>query len=105
MENLITNAVKFGAAETPITISWNSEIAAIEVTVQNEGPVIPEQEIPRLFQQFRRARSEDTPPVWGVGLTVVKGVVDAHKGKIHMASAEEKEHASLSKFPVRHRLA
>jgi signal transduction histidine kinase len=90
VENLITNAVKFGAAETPITISWDSGIAAIEVTVQNEGPVIPEQEIPRLFQKFRRATSKDisTPPGWGLGLTVVKGVVDAHKGKIHVASAE-----------------
>lgn len=90
VENLITNAVKFGAAETPITISWDFGIAAIEVTVQNEGSVIPEQEIPRLFQQFRRATSKDTstPPGWGLGLTVVKGVVDAHKGKIHVASAE-----------------
>ncbi|RPH79226.1 MAG: hypothetical protein EHM80_08375 [Nitrospiraceae bacterium] len=90
VENLITNAVKFGAAETPITISWDSGIAAIEVTVQNEGPVIPEQETPRLFQQFRRATSKDTstPPGWGLGLTVVKGVVDAHNGKIHVASAE-----------------
>jgi signal transduction histidine kinase len=90
VENLITNAVKFGAAGTPITIGWDSGIEAIEVTVHNKGPVIPEQEIPRLFQKFRRATSQDTsaPQGWGLGLTVVKGVVDAHNGKIHVASAE-----------------
>ena len=89
VENLITNAVKFGAAGTPITISWKSGLAAIEVTVQNEGPVITEEEIPRLFQKFRRAASNDTstPPGWGLGLTLVKGVVDAHHGKIHVTSA------------------
>jgi signal transduction histidine kinase len=90
VENLITNAVKFGAAGTPITISWESGMKAIIITVQNEGPVIPELEIPRLFQKFRRAASNETstPPGWGLGLTLVKGVVDAHKGKIHVTSAE-----------------
>jgi signal transduction histidine kinase len=90
VENLITNAVKFGAAGAPITLSWESGIAAIKVTVQNEGPVIPEEEIPGLFQKFRRAPSNGTStlPGWGLGLTLVKGVVDAHHGKIHVTSAE-----------------
>ena len=59
VENLITNAVKFSAAEMPITISWKSSIATIEVTVLNEGAVIPEEEIPRLFKNSdapRRAK-------------------------------------------------
>lgn len=89
VENLIVNAVKYGADETPITISWNSSIETIKVTVLNEGAVIPDQEIPRLFQKFRRAMSSevDTRQGWGLGLTLVKGVVDAHKGKIDVASA------------------
>ncbi len=63
---------------------------AIEITVQNEGPVIPEEEIPTLFQKFRRGTSNDTstPPGWGLGLTLVKGVVDAHHGKIRVTSTE-----------------
>ena len=90
VENLITNAVKFGTKGTPITVSWESGTKAINITVQNEGPVIPEEEIPRLFQKFRRAASNDggTPPGWGLGLTLVKGVVDAHHGKIRVTSAE-----------------
>jgi signal transduction histidine kinase len=90
VENLITNAVKFGAKGTPITVSWDAGMHAIAITVQNEGPVIPEEDIPHLFQKFRRAASNDpsTPPGWGLGLTLVKGVVDAHHGKIHVTSAE-----------------
>jgi len=91
VENLIVNAVKYGADETPITISWNSSIETIEVTVHNEGAEIPDHEIPRLFQKFRRATSSEeagTRPGWGLGLTLVKGVVDAHNGKIDVASAE-----------------
>ena len=37
VENLVTNAVKFGAAGTPIAVSWESGMKAIEITVQNEG--------------------------------------------------------------------
>jgi signal transduction histidine kinase len=90
VENLISNAEKFGAAGTPITVGWKSGTEAIQVSVSNEGPVIPEKEIPRLFQKFRRAPTNDTstPPGWGLGLTLVKGVVDAHHGKIHVTSAE-----------------
>jgi signal transduction histidine kinase len=90
VENLIANAVKFGADDRPITVSWELGMKAVEITVQNEGPVIPEEEIPRLFQKFRRAASNDTSrsPGWGLGLTLVKGVVDAHHGKIHVTSAE-----------------
>jgi signal transduction histidine kinase len=90
VENLVTNAVKFGAAGTPITISWKSGVDAVEMTVHNEGPVIPQEDIPGLFQRFQRAASNDTTPPrgWGLGLTLVKGVVDAHHGKIRVTSAE-----------------
>lgn len=53
VENLITNAVKFSTKETPITVSWETGMKTIDITVQNEGPVIPEEEIPRLSQKFR----------------------------------------------------
>jgi len=44
-----------------------------------------------LFQSFKRSKStqEGIKTGWGLGLTLVKGVVDAHKGKIHVESAPE----------------
>jgi signal transduction histidine kinase len=90
VENLIDNAVKYGSSGTPIKVSLKGGVEAIEITIHNEGPALTEDEIPRLFQNFQRAtRAEDgTQSGWGMGLTVVKGVVEAHKGKIRVESRE-----------------
>ncbi len=92
VENLVGNAVKYGASGTAIKVSLKGGRKAVEMTVHNEGSVLTEQEIPRLFQNFGRAtRAEDgTQSGWGLGLTVVKGVVEAHKGKIRVESGEGK---------------
>ena len=89
-ENLIENAVKYGASQTPITVSLKHDKSCVEINVHNEGPVISESEIPLLFKQYKRSKSaqDATKTGWGIGLTVVKGVVDAHKGKVRVESAE-----------------
>ena len=91
-ENLIENAVKYGASQTPVIISLRHDKSSVEIIVHNEGPRIPEHEIPHLFQQYGRSKSarEGTAIGWGIGLTLVKGVVDAHKGKVRVESAEGK---------------
>ncbi|MDR4479014.1 MAG: sensor histidine kinase [Nitrospira sp.] len=90
VENLIGNAVKYGASGTPIRVSLRGETASVEITVHNEGSVISDDEIPQLFEKFGRSKSavEGTQTGWGLGLTVVKGVVDAHRGKVRVQSAE-----------------
>jgi signal transduction histidine kinase len=89
VENLIGNAVKYGNSDTPITIVLRPGTAAAELIVHNEGPPISEAEIPLLFQIYRRSRSaqEGTKTGWGLGLTLVKGVVDAHKGSVRVESS------------------
>ena len=66
VENLIGNAVKYGTPGTPIKVSLKGGIETVETTVHNEGSVLTEHEIPRLFQNFGRAtRAEDgTQPGW-----------------------------------------
>jgi len=88
IENLLGNAVKYSTPETPITISLRRVATSVELIVHNQGPPILEAEIPYLFQQYRRSKAahEGTQPGWGLGLTLVKGVVDAHKGTIHVES-------------------
>lgn len=88
VENLVGNAIKYSTPESIITLSLGYEKKAVVLTVHNEGKPIPENEIPLLFQNFRRAKSanEGTKTGWGLGLTVVKGVVEAHKGKIRVES-------------------
>lgn len=88
VENLIDNAVKYGSSGAPIKVSLKGDGGAIEIAVHNEGSVLTEDEIPRLFDKFKRSghAKEGTPSGWGMGLTVVKGVVEAHQGKIRVES-------------------
>ncbi len=96
VENLIVNAINYGERARPITVSMRRSKLGIEIEVHNEGPKIPQKEIPLLFQQYRRAHSAQAggQHSWGLGLTLVKGVVDAHKGKIRV----ESEHDSGTSF-------
>ena len=91
VENLIDNAVKYGAEGSPITVSVKESAPAVEICVHNEGSYIPESEIPRMFEKFRRSElsQEGTHPGWGLGLTLVQAVVEDHHGRIRVHSSEE----------------
>ena len=106
VENLVGNAVKYGTPETPITVSLRRGKTAAEVTVHNQGPPIAENELPRLFEQYRRSKraQEGTKTGWGLGLTLVKGVVDAHKGSIRVESSEAKGTSFILEIPFARRL-
>lgn len=90
VENLIDNAAKYGTEGAPITVSVQGNLSTVEITVHNEGSFIAKSEIPQLFEEFRRSHStqEGTQPGWGLGLTLVKAVMDDHKGQIRVRSGE-----------------
>ena len=101
VENLIGNAVKYSTPKTPITISLRNKNTFVEIEVHNQGSFIAAKEIPVLFQYYRRSKSaqEGTKSGWGIGLTLVKGVVDAHQGKIRVESAEKKGTSFILEIP------
>ena len=81
IRNLIDNAVKFGKrAGVAITTTPRS----IEITIDDEGPGIPEQELTRVFQPFYRveaSRSLETGGT-GLGLAIALSTVQAHGGEL-----------------------
>ena len=101
VENLIGNAVKYSTPQTPITVSLRKTDTSVLLTVHNKGPAIPEGEQPILFQQFRRTKTaqESTNTGWGLGLTLVKGVVDAHQGTVRVESAAGKGTSFIIELP------
>jgi PAS domain S-box-containing protein len=91
MENLINNAVKYGSADHPITV--RTELVGedqISISVHNFGKAITPEEQVTLFEQFKRSKSAQASckQGWGVGLTLVRGIVEAHGGKITVQSTE-----------------
>ena len=80
--NLLENAVKYTPAGSPITISAVVDNQTIVVEVADRGPGLPPGEEARIFDKFYR--SVGAPPGGGVGLglTICRGIVQAHGGRI-----------------------
>jgi K+-sensing histidine kinase KdpD len=84
---LIDNASKYAPAETTITVRVDrSEGEMIQITVEDQGPGIPSHLRERVFEKFYQTtdggRNSDRPEGIGMGLSIAKGIVDAHGGRI-----------------------
>jgi signal transduction histidine kinase len=88
INNLISNALKFSHENTIIVVGANRANGFVEVFVQDQGQGIPDDELPNLFTEFGRTSVEATngEPCTGLGLCIVKKIVEAHGGSISVAS-------------------
>lgn len=87
-DNLINNAIKYGAEGKRILVDVEADDTLVTVSVTNYGYVIPENELPFLFQKFyrvERSRSSATGGT-GLGLAIAKNIVDMHGGDIQVSS-------------------
>jgi signal transduction histidine kinase len=101
IENILSNAVKYRAPGTPITIhlSQNAQNAVIEF--HNLGAPIAVSEQRDLFRSWRSSTRGRTPKGWGIGLAFVKGIVDALNGSIQVESTETKGTTFTVTLPIR----
>jgi two-component system, OmpR family, sensor histidine kinase KdpD len=80
--NLLDNALKYSRPEAPIRVQARLVKEGLEVSVSDDGDGIPEHEIPNAFEKFNRAgRTSETGGI-GLGLSICKGLVEAHHGRI-----------------------
>jgi signal transduction histidine kinase len=84
MENLLTNAVKYGTGGTPIVVAVEHATSEIAVAVTNDGQELAPAELSRLFQRFQRAPSAKLKGIdgTGLGLYITRSLVEAHGGRI-----------------------
>jgi signal transduction histidine kinase len=100
LSNLLSNAAKYGYPDTPIDVRLSRHGEMLEVTVSNEGPGIPPDEVSRLFSRFartRRAEHGETPGL-GLGLYICRGIIDAHGGQLWVEC--EPEHRTHFRFTL-----
>jgi signal transduction histidine kinase len=86
VKNLVGNAVKYSPAGTRVRVAARARRApsAVEITIEDEGPGIAEDDLPRVFEPYYRAAGASAKAGGlGLGLAVVKSLVDAHGGEIH----------------------
>ena len=89
--NLIENAIKYAKEGTPITLDYEIEENKLVVSVQNEYDIIPREKLKTLFDKFTRLDDSTTRTTrgTGLGLYIVKGLVEAMGGEIRLYSNED----------------
>jgi PAS domain S-box-containing protein len=88
LENLATNAIKYGSKDTPITISLTALDKWVELRIHNIGGELSLTEQKHLFDLFQRTKTAMASghPGWGIGLPLVKGIIETHGGRVWVES-------------------
>ena len=83
--NLITNVMKY-APGTAVQVHARRTREHLEIVVQDEGPGIPKDKLATVFERFERAVSSRNISGLGLGLFIVRQIIEAHHGDIHVES-------------------
>jgi K+-sensing histidine kinase KdpD len=88
VDNLLQNAVKFSAGPPAIEVTGNREDGRVRLVVKDHGIGIPPSARPRLFEKFYRVNDPELNNVvgTGIGLYLVRQVVEGHGGRVEVAS-------------------
>ncbi|MCR2806364.1 sensor histidine kinase [Paenibacillus soyae] len=85
-ENLLTNAIKYNKPGGKIRIRTERERKQVNVTFEDTGIGIAEQDLPHVFERFYRADASRSTNGTGLGLSIVKETVVLHQGEIRISS-------------------
>jgi two-component system phosphate regulon sensor histidine kinase PhoR len=94
--NLLSNAIKYSPKGAWAKVAAAQQNGSVSIAVQDNGLGIPKESIPRLFEKFYRVRCDDRKDIigTGLGLSLVKQIIDVHRGTIRV----ESEHGKGSTF-------
>jgi signal transduction histidine kinase len=89
VHNLVENAIKYGRADTQITVRVHESHDRVHLSVHNFGEPIPPNEQAILFQPYQRATAAERSGKsgWGLGLALVEVIAEAHGGVVNVESA------------------
>ena len=87
-DNLLTNAIKYSPPGTTITVGGRFTASSVTIFVRDEGAGIPQDQIDKVFDRFYRIDDSLTRRAHGtgLGLYLVKAIVEAHGGEIAVKS-------------------
>lgn len=104
LDNLLLNAVKYSHSGTEVTVEAKKENGHIIIMVKDEGQGIPKSDLEKIFGFFQTSTVVPTggEKVSGIGLAVVKGIVEAHGGSVSVESEEGKGSTFCVRLPCRY---
>ena len=100
--NLLSNAIGFSPEDGTITLSCRSEKNGVAISVQDNGLGIPEEEQASVFERFQTRSKGSRHRGAGLGLSLVKSIVELHKGRIGLRSTPGAGTTVTVTLPRRH---
>lgn len=99
--NFLSNALKYSAPNTRVSLRLEQADNAVVTRITDEGPGIPPEELPHLFERYYRARAtQQSKEGLGLGLYITKGLVDAHGGQMWAESEPGKGSSFYFTLPL-----
>ena len=86
--NLIDNAVKFSPTGESVSVKIQETPYTIAVEISNKGQEIPEQELSKIFGKFYQTDKSHSSEGNGIGLALVKKIIELHKGGVFVKSQD-----------------
>ena len=87
IDNLVSNAIKYTPVGGTIQVTARRRADDAEVSVSDSGPGLKPEDVPRLFGRFQRLSAKPTggESSTGLGLSIVRKIVDLHRGRVDIA--------------------
>jgi signal transduction histidine kinase len=100
--NMISNAVKYNKDGGSVNVSISSTSDEVIVKIEDTGFGIEKEDIPKLFQEFSRIKNSSTKNISGsgLGLSIVKKLVDLYNGRIEVESSPPQGTTFTLYFPI-----
>ena len=99
--NLLGNALQHGDPERPVTVRTTAHEGKAQLSVHNDGPPIPAEVLPGLFEPFQRGlRAGALDGSIGLGLYIVRQVTLGHGGEVHVRSTAEEGTTFVLELPA-----
>jgi len=87
LENLLGNAIKFSPPGTTVFLQVSEEASQVLFAVKDQGPGIPPEDLPHLFEFFYRGKAATGEEGFGLGLATVKRIIESHAGRLWVDTA------------------